>query len=65
MKSMATHLGSKTGASPAPEEEVEERITLRLPKRLLDAIKERAELRGVSYQRVILEALRRTVTQQK
>lgn len=39
----------------------ETRITLRLPRRLLDSVKERAKMRGIPYQRFIREALERTV----
>ncbi len=38
------------------------RINMRLPQSLLDAVKARAEKRGVPYQRYIREILERAVT---
>ena len=38
------------------------RINMRLPQSLLDAVKARAEKRGVPYQRYIREVLERAVT---
>ncbi len=38
------------------------RINMRLPQSLLDAVKARAERRGVPYQRYIREILERAVT---
>lgn len=37
------------------------RVNMRLPQRLLDAVKRRAERRGIPYQRLIREALERAV----
>ena len=37
------------------------RVTMRLPGGLLDAVKERAKARGMSYQRYIREVLEREV----
>ncbi len=37
------------------------RVNMRLPQRLLDAVKRRAEQRGIPYQRFIREALERAV----
>lgn len=37
------------------------RVNMRLPQRLLDAVKRRAEQRGIPYQRFIREALERAI----
>ena len=37
------------------------RVNMRLPKSLLDAVKDRARARGIPYQRFIREALERAV----
>jgi predicted DNA binding CopG/RHH family protein len=37
------------------------RVNMRLPERLLDAVKARARARGIPYQRLIREALERSV----
>jgi predicted DNA binding CopG/RHH family protein len=37
------------------------RVNMRLPERLLDAVKARAKARGIPYQRLIREALERAV----
>jgi predicted DNA binding CopG/RHH family protein len=38
------------------------RVNMRLPDSLLEAVKERAKVRGIPYQRFIREALERAVT---
>ena len=38
------------------------RVNMRLPQALLDAIKARAQARGIPYQRLIREALEQAVT---
>ena len=38
------------------------RINMRLPEELLDAVKKKAEARGIPYQRYIRETLERDVT---
>lgn len=40
------------------------RINMRLPTPLLDALKERAKIRGIPYQRLIRETLERSLHQQ-
>ncbi|MBM3534404.1 MAG: hypothetical protein FJX60_15360 [Alphaproteobacteria bacterium] len=39
----------------------EARVNMRLPTRLLDAVKARAKKRGIPYQRLIREALERAI----
>lgn len=39
------------------------RVNMRLPSALLDAVKERAEARGIPYQRFIREALENAITE--
>ena len=46
-------------------EKKDARVNMRLPKPLLDALKERARQRGIPYQRLIREALERAVTARK
>ncbi len=46
-------------------EKKDARVNMRLPKPLLDALKERARQRGIPYQRLIREALERVVTARK
>ena len=46
-------------------EKKDARVNMRLPKPLLDALKERAKQRGIPYQRLIREALERAVTARK
>ncbi len=46
-------------------EKKDARVNMRLPKPLLDALKERARQRGIPYQRLIREALERAVTAPK
>ena len=46
-------------------EKKDARVNMRLPRRLLDALKERAKRRGIPYQRLIREALERAVTARK
>ncbi len=46
-------------------EKKDARVNMRLPKPLLDALKERAKQRGIPYQRFIREALERAVTARK
>lgn len=41
------------------------RVNMRLPRSLLDAVKEQARRRGISYQRFIREVLERAVTAPK
>ena len=41
------------------------RVNMRLPQRLLDALKERAKQRGIPYQRLIREALEQALTARK
>lgn len=41
------------------------RVNMRLPQPLLDAVKEKAEARGIPYQRFIREALERAVAGRK
>ena len=38
------------------------RVNMRLPQKLLDAVKKQAERRGIPYQRFIREALERAVS---
>jgi predicted DNA binding CopG/RHH family protein len=40
------------------------RINMRLPERLLDAVKRRAQARGIPYQRFVREALEQAVDSQ-
>jgi predicted DNA binding CopG/RHH family protein len=42
-----------------------ERVNMRLPKALLSAVKEKAAIAGVPYQRFIRQALERAVVQDK
>ncbi len=46
-------------------EKKDARVNMRLPKPLLDALKERAKQRGIPYQRLIREALERAVMARK
>ena len=46
-------------------EKKDARVNMRLPRPLLDALKERAKQRGIPYQRLIREALERAVTARK
>ncbi len=46
-------------------EKKDARVNMRLPRPLLDALKERARQRGIPYQRLIREALERAVTARK
>ncbi len=46
-------------------EKKDARVNMRLPKPLLDALKERAKQRGIPYQRLIREALEWAVTARK
>jgi predicted DNA binding CopG/RHH family protein len=46
-------------------EKKDARVNMRLPRPLLDAVKERARQRGIPYQRLIREALERAVTARK
>ncbi len=46
-------------------EKKDARVNMRLPRTLLDALKERAKQRGIPYQRLIREALERAVTVRK
>ncbi len=46
-------------------EKKDARVNMRLPRPLLDALKERAKQRGIPYQRFIREALERAVTARK
>ena len=46
-------------------EKKDARVNMRLPKPLLDALKERARQRGIPYQRLIREALERALTARK
>ncbi|MHA1538217.1 MAG: CopG family antitoxin [Alphaproteobacteria bacterium] len=46
-------------------EKKDARVNMRLPQLLLDALKERANQRGIPYQRFIREALERAVTARK
>ena len=43
-------------------ERKEARVNMRLPQSLLDAVKARADARGIPYQRFIRETLERAVT---
>ena len=46
-------------------EKKDARVNMRLPRPLLDALKERARQRGIPYQRLIREALERALTARK
>ena len=46
-------------------EKKDARVNMRLPRALLEALKERAKQRGIPYQRLIREALERAVTARK
>jgi predicted DNA binding CopG/RHH family protein len=52
---------SQFESAPFEFERKEARVNMRMPQRLLDALKERAKARGVPYQRFIREALERAV----
>jgi predicted DNA binding CopG/RHH family protein len=41
------------------------RINMRLPEQLLEAVKKRAKLRGIPYQRFIRETLEKAITQEQ
>ena len=43
-------------------EKKDARVNMRLPKTLLEALKEKAKQRGIPYQRLIREALEQAVT---
>lgn len=53
-----------SGAKPVrfEFERKEARVNMRLPETLLDAVKDRAEARGIPYQRFIREVLEQAVT---
>ncbi len=46
-------------------EKKDARVNMRLPRALLDALKERAKRRGIPYQRFIREALEQALTARK
>ena len=46
-------------------EKKQARVNMRLPERLLDAVKDRAKRRGIPYQRLIREALEQAVSASK
>ena len=46
-------------------EKKDARVNMRLPRALLDALKERARQRGIPYQRLIREALEQALTARK
>ena len=41
------------------------RVNMRLPEQLLEAVKKRAKLRGIPYQRFIRETLEKAITQEQ